>query len=165
MKRMLLAGLAFAAASVAIVAIAAGGRDGAVIRNSGSTNTAGYLIKVWSDGQAQVTMRGSQVPRSFTIDGALASSFFTDVKAARANPGTPGHCMKSASFGTTTTVLWHGWLSSDLQCPPYTPAMQALLADVRAIEQAGNISSGPRRTRIPLEPRMIPSPAPEVSPT
>ena len=165
MKRVLLASLAFAAAAIAIVAIAAGGRDGAVIRNSGSTNTAGYIIKVWSDGQAEVTMRGALAPRSFTVNPSIAKSFFTDVKAARANPGTPGHCMKSASFGTVTTVLWHSWASSDLQCPPYTAPMQALLADVRAIEQAGNISSAPRRTRIPLEPRMIPSTAPEVSPT
>ena len=39
---------------VAAVASAGAMRDGAVIRNSGSTNTAPYEIKFWSDGSAQL---------------------------------------------------------------------------------------------------------------
>lgn len=142
----------------------AGGKDGAVITNSGSTNTAGYSIKVWSDGTGQVDLRGGGT-RAISLDVDLVNKFFTDVKAARANPGTPGHCMKSASFGTTTVVLWHNYQSTDLQCPPFTSDVMALGADVRNIQAAANLASPPRRIRLPLEPRKIPMATPEATPT
>ncbi len=166
MKRLILAGLVVGAAALAAVAAAAARPDGAVIRNSGSTNTAPYSIKVWSNGRAEVTMgRAEASPRSFSVDPDVAKQFFTNVKAARANPGTPEHCMKSASFGTTTTVAWHGWNSPDLQCPPVSAPLQAVAANVRTIEAAANIDTGLHRVPLPREPRMIPSTAPEVSPT
>lgn len=166
MKRLILAGLVVGAAALVAVAAAAARPDGAMIRNSGSTNTAPYSIKVWSDGRAELTTgRTETSPRSFSVDPAVAKQFFTDVKAARANPGTPSHCMKSASFGSTTTVEWHGWNSPDLLCPPFTPSVQAVAANVRTIEAAANLGTGLHRFPLPREPRMIPSTAPEVSPT
>ncbi len=150
--------------STVAIASAAGGKDGAVISNSGSTNTAGYTIKLWSDGAGQVALSGG-APRSIHVDVDLAAKFFTDVKAARENPGIPGHCMKSASFGTTTGVLWHAWKSPDLQCPPFNTAMTALAADVHNIQTAANLSNPPHRLRLPMEPRMIPKASPEVTPT
>jgi hypothetical protein len=152
------------------LALAARVPDGAIIRNSGSTNTAGYVIKLWSTGKAQLQVEphfGQTRPaRWFTVRPAVASAFFTDVLAARARPGTPEHCMKSASFGTTTTVLWHGWQSPDLQCPPFSPAVQALDHDVRVVQAAAHIDVNMRRIPLPggLR-RMIPTPTPEVQPT
>lgn len=168
MKRFVLIGLALGAVALIAVAAAAARPDGAIIHNSGSTNTAGYSIKVWSDGRGEVTMGrgpGWGTGKVFNVEPTVAERFFTNVKTARENPGTPGHCMKSASFGTTTTVQWHGWNSPDLQCPPFSPAVQAISADVRQIQAAANVDSGLHRIRIPNEPRMIPETSPEVSPT
>lgn len=165
MKRLMLAGLAVGTVAMVALAAAAARPDGAVIHNSGSTNTAAYIIKVWSDGRGQLLMGHDGIPKDFGVDSSVAQRFFTNVKAARQDPGNPGHCMKSASFGTTTTVQWHGWNSSDLQCPPWSAPVQALAADVHAIQAAANIDTGPHRIRLPREPRMIPTTSPEVSPT
>lgn len=145
------------------VALAAG-KDGATITNSGSTNTASYSIRVWSDGTGEVEFEGNAT-RKIKLDVDLTAKFFTDVKAARGNPGSPGHCMKSASFGTATSVSWHNYESHDLQCPPFTPQVTALALDVRNIQAAANLANPPRRIRVPMEPRKIPAATPEVSPT
>lgn len=161
MKNVLAVGLLVATIAVAS---AAPSKDGAVIANSGSTNTAAYTIKVWSGGMGQVALAGGE-PRTIHLDVDLVAKFFTDLKAARDNPGTPGRCMKSASFGTTTTTLWHGWQSPDLQCPPFNTAMTALAADVHNIQMAASLANPPHRLRLPIEPRMIPKASPEVRPT
>ncbi len=149
-----------AVAGLAIAAAAAPRLDGAHIQTSRSTNTRAYVIKVWSDGGAQFILDGG-TPVHFSVTKQLAARFFRDVVAARANPGTPGHCMKSASFGTTTTVLWHDYTSVDLQCPPLTPAVAALNADVKEITALVNTHGVlPRRIPLPREPRMTPKPAP-----
>lgn len=135
---------------------AAGVPDGATITNSGSTNSAGYVIKIWSDGRGSITI-GSGNATSFTVTHDVAQRFFADAKAARANPGAPGHCMKSASFGTTTSVKWHGWTSVDLQCPPLDPAVSALARDAQAIEAAAGIGTTVHLIPRPHEPRRLPS--------
>ncbi len=169
MKRLILVALALGAiGTIALAAAAAARPDGAVIHNSGSTNTSGYSIKLWSDGRGELTMGrgpGWGTGTVFNVDPSVAQEFFSNVKAARQDPGSPGHCMKSASFGTTTTVQWHGWNSPDLQCPPFSPAVQAVAANVRTIQAAANIGNQLRRIPLPREPRMIPSTSPEVSPT
>jgi hypothetical protein len=154
--------------------LAAGGsaiaftRDGAIIRNSGSTNSAAYEIRVWSNGAAQ--WRTAAQKKDFAIDAALIKRFFAAVKAARANPGTPRHCMKSASFGTVTTVTWHGWTSGDLQCPPSDGASAELAEVTNEIAGASGVVPVPQRIRLPVEPRRVetpgtasPSPATEPS--
>lgn len=160
MRNICLVVLVLASANVAL---AAETNDGAIIANSGSTNTLGYEIKLWSNGKAQITMNGG-APRAFRIDDDLASRFFSNLAAARANPGVSGHCMKSASFGTSTNVTWHGWSSFDLQCPPLSPAMMLLNTDVRQVQATANIDTR-RRIRLPGDVRMIPTAAPEVTPT
>lgn len=166
MKRLILVGIAIGAVATVALVAAAARPDGAVIRNSGSTNTAAYNIKVWSDGRGEIVVGHVVAPgKSFTVDPDVAKNFFNNLKAARQDPGAPGRCMKSASFGTTTTVQWHGWNSFDLQCPPWSAPVQALAANVRAIQAAANIDTGLHRIPLPREPRMIPTTAPEVSPT
>ncbi|HTU70521.1 MAG TPA: hypothetical protein VMF11_09405 [Candidatus Baltobacteraceae bacterium] len=144
---------------------AAAPRDGAVIHNSGSTNTAGYTITVRSDGTGTKSIqRGPASP--FTLAQDVSERFFADLKAARENPGVPTHCMKSASFGTTTVVQWHGWTSPDLQCPPFSASVGALANDVRAIQSAAGITTLMRgRIGLPPSLRKIPPATPEVQPT
>jgi len=97
-------------------------RDGGVIRNSGSTNFSGYTIKVWSDGSTWAvhsSRAGAPIDSAVTghIPADLAQRFLDDAKQARKNRDVSQPCMKSASFGTSTVVLYHGWTSPDLECP------------------------------------------------
>ncbi len=156
--------LALAILSAATVAAAPLQRDGAVIRNSGSTNTAAYTITLWSDGAARVEMRGAN-SRELRVDRDVADHFFRDARASRQDPGIAHTCMKSASFGTATIVAWHGWNSPDLQCPPFSASVILLAADVRAVQAAANIDTRLHRVPLPHELRMIPSATPEVTPT
>lgn len=148
--------------------------DGAVIRNSGSTNSAGYVIKVWSNGQARFneSTRGGVpigTPATGRIPAALAQKFFAEVKAAKTSSHVIGEsCMKSASFGTTTVVQYHGWTSPDLECPG-DGFVVSLGSQAHAIAAALNLpKSRSRRTLLPNEPRRAPetssgqaSPTPE----
>ena len=149
-------------------------RDGAVIRNSGSTNFLGYTVKVWSDGQVWASAAGrdgAAIGRARTGRAGtdLVKRFFADVQAARDGHATGAPCMKSASFGSTTTVLWHGWISPDISCPGGDRLTSALRSDVLGIENAAGVSTLTRGTvRLPInEPRRKPNelpPAP-ASPT
>jgi hypothetical protein len=152
-------------ALVPSLSIAAAPLDGAVIRNSGSTNTAGYTIALRSDGSGAVSIQNGS-PRAVTIAPDLSARFFTDLRAAHLENAPPSHCMKSASFGTTTSVIWHAWQSPDLQCPPFSPSMGALANDVQAIEAASGVGPGaPRRIGLPPSLRKNPPATPEVQPT
>jgi hypothetical protein len=164
---LLVAAFAFAGAWN-VSAAAAGGRDGAVIVNSGSTNTAGYKIDVWSDGSASVTLQNrmgvaQSSPKPFTVTAALAKNFLGTLKAARDGHATGSPCMKSASFGSTTRVTWHGWTSPDLECPPDNALVAAIAHDAGLIRQASGIDTGPGRRQIGpphLQNQTPPSPEP-----
>lgn len=137
-------------------AAAAPSRDGASIVDSGSTNTSGYTIKVWSDGNAATSSK------PFEISPSLTARFFADLKAARDGHARAQLCMKSASFGTSTHVHWHGWTSPDLDCPPGDKLTSAILSDVNAIRAAGHVTAAPLRGRMfpGGPPRVIVSPMP-----
>ncbi|HEY9084362.1 MAG TPA: hypothetical protein VIN40_00260 [Candidatus Tyrphobacter sp.] len=139
-------------------AFAEGRPDGALIVNSGSTNTLGWSIAFRSNG------RGIVGGRTFSVSPPVASRFFADVAAARAAHALGGHCMKSASFGTRLNVRWHGWLSPDLSCPSGAPTLGSLGEDVARIVAAANVPNlMPRRIRIPVEPRRLPESTPSPS--
>lgn len=136
--------------AIATLMAAAPVRDSAVIVNSGSTNTIGYKISVWSDGTASVTMQqreGSSAsrPKSFNVPSPIATHFFSDLAAARSGKAVTVPCMKSASFGTSTHVTWQGWVSPDLDCPPKDSLGQALAKDVEEIVKAAEIVPVPLR--------------------
>lgn len=142
---------------------AAGIRDGGVIRNSGSTNFLGYTVKVWSDGSTWAvhanragTPYGS--PVTGHISATLAQRFLTDAQKARKNPQAAQHCMKSASFGTSTIVTYHGWTSSDLECPA-TGFAAALATDTHQIVALLKLQGVQvrRMPMLPNEPRRLPS--------
>jgi hypothetical protein len=138
----------------AIALVAAAPRDSAVIVDSGSTNTQGYKIQVSSDGTASITpadrfgtVQGAAKP--FTVPASTAARFFADLAAARKGAAAGQPCIKSASFGTTTHVVWHGWTSPDLDCPAANALTAALVHDVGEIRQTSGISAEPLR-RAPL---------------
>lgn len=149
-------------ALISSAASAAALRDGATIRNSGSTNARGYLVKVWSDGSALVQEAGGVTSGARrTLPAALVRKFFTDVHAARGGAAAEQGCMKSASFGSTTIVSWHGWSSPDIECPA-SGKLAALAQDAHAIVASLPIASGRRIPMLPNERRrpIQPSPSP-----
>lgn len=148
----------------------AGPVQSAAIVDSGSTNTAGYRIDVSSDGTGRLTMNpragmtASAQPKEFHLAAALATRFFSDVKAARDANVTGVPCMKSASFGTTTHVEWSGWKSPDLDCPSKNALLSAVIADVNAIREASGVGALPgiRHGGGPMH--VSPSPSPKDRP-
>ncbi|MGC2128519.1 MAG: hypothetical protein WA629_00360 [Candidatus Aquilonibacter sp.] len=145
-KALLFTLLSFTVAPV--LSIAAAQRDLATIRNSGSTNTAGFTIRVWSDASASASVQAA-TPKTFALPNDLSARFFSDLHAAANDVAPATHCMKSASFGTSTIVQWHGWSSPDLQCPPFSASLGALAVDVREIEAAADITTQVHRRLIP----------------
>jgi hypothetical protein len=124
--------------------VAASPLDTATIVDSGSTNANGYTIHVASDGNASVVYQprgGSPIgsPKKFTVPAATTARFFADLAAARKGNMATVPCMKSVSFGTTLKVTWQGWTSPDLTCPPKDALGEALVSDVAAIRNAGDV--------------------------
>ncbi len=146
-------------------------RDGAVIRNSGSTNFSGYTVKVWSDGSTWAVhsnRMGTQLDTPVTgrIPQNVAQRFLSEARQSRANRVVSQPCMKSASFGTSTVVLYHGWTSPDLECPG-DGLVVALGSDAHKIVALLKIQGQPahRIPMLPNEPRRIPSEMPSVQPS
>jgi len=142
---------------------AAGASDGATIVDSGSTNTLGYKIDVWSDGSAKLQVQNrigvaNGSPKTFTVPPEQTARFFADLKAARQAQVAGAPCMKSASFGTSTHVAYHGWESPDLDCPPDNPQVSALVADLTAIRHAAGLDT--MRLLPGGPPHLAPSPSP-----
>lgn len=160
------------------IAGATRGRDGAIIHSTGSTNFPGYTIKVWSDGSAwavRSNKSGEQIgqPSTQSVPKDLAQKLLADAKAAKLSGHVSGQaCMKSASFGSTTVVQYHGWTSPDLECPG-DGFVIALGSDAKKIAAALQIINAPaRRGLLPNEVRRPPesaptqpAPTPESSPT
>lgn len=87
----------------------------ATIRNSGSTNTAGYTVVIHPGDSADVTVDGEVSHR--TVGAAQVRWLFAKLRAAGPLDGMAGgRCMKSASFGSTTTIAYNGHVSPDLSC-------------------------------------------------
>jgi hypothetical protein len=145
-------------------AVAAFTRDGAVIRNSGSTNFSGYTVKVWSDGSTWAVhsnRAGTPLdsPVTGNIPANLAQRFLGEAKQAKQNHAVSRPCMKSASFGTSTLVLYHGWTSPDLECPGDGFTV-ALGADAHKIVALLKFQGVHRIPMLPNEKRRIPSDMP-----
>jgi hypothetical protein len=139
---------------LAIALVAAAPRDSAMIVDSGSTNTQGYKIQVWSDGTASITPAdrfgtAQGAAKGFSVPASTATRLFADLAAARKGAAAGEPCMKSASFGTTTHIVWHGWTSPDLDCPAGNALTAALVHDVGEIRQTSGIGAEPLR-RAPL---------------
>ena len=110
----------------------------ALIVNSGSTNSAGYRLRVYADGTAalqQIERFSSDqaVPIKKQLSTALVKRFFADLQAAGPlDQLTAPHCMKSASFGSVTQIGYLGKMSPDISCGGPS-AVHALQADADAL--------------------------------
>ena len=97
----------------------------AVITNSGSTNMPGSTLSINTDGSGSLTYRkGAQeqrfqryVDKTFAA-GTFESSQLANLLAQIQDVSTiPNHnCVKSVSFGSTTTITYQGKNSGDLSC-------------------------------------------------
>ncbi len=110
--------------------------DEALIVNSGSTNSAGYRLRVYADGTTALQQGDAAVRKHVSL--ALVKRFFADLRAAGPLDALPrAACMKSASFGTSTYAGYRGKLSPDLTCPSASRAERALAVDADALAAAG----------------------------
>jgi hypothetical protein len=108
--------------------------DVAVIEQSASTNRPGFSISVTRTGET--TVRVGVTSRSTTVATVLAAHLYADIDRAGSLADLPaGHCMKSASFGSTTSITYNGRRSPDLQCAQNT-LEHALKSDAQAISRA-----------------------------
>lgn len=116
----------------------------AEIVNSGSTNFAGYRIVVhetghvkYVPGKGRAAMGMPDKETETDIPADLAKKFFADLQQAAPLSKLPvPHCMKSASFGTVTTVKMGGQQSPDLSCSSQDRRMNSLSDDVDAVTDA-----------------------------
>lgn len=93
----------------------------AVITNSGSTNLPGLSLTIHKDGSATVHYdkgrNQAASDRTFpagTLDVAKLTALLNQIHDMNAIPDHS--CLKSVSFGTTTTISYNGKTSGDLSC-------------------------------------------------
>ena len=129
----------------------------AVIRNSGSTNSAGYTLVVRPDSTAEIMQNGT------TSTAAVAEPqvkwLFAKLHEAQVPGALPERgCMKSASFGSSTTIAYEGVTTPDLTCG-VTPLARELSRTVAVITQQlgiGTVRRGPPPTAPAAEPGATP---------
>jgi hypothetical protein len=113
---------------------------------SASSNSSPVSVAVYADGSAVRTL-GAQLswrttsadhpPKSFPAGSPEVVAFLADLAAVGDVSTIPTtNCIKSVSFGTTTSLTANGNYSGDLECPlnPST-AQQALINDCEALLQ------------------------------
>jgi hypothetical protein len=126
--------LAAALATAPPVAPTSPSPDVARIQRSPSTNEAGITILVNRSGA--LTLQANTTAQSLSADKALATQLYADIDRAKDLSTLPsGQCMKSASFGTTTSIAYNGRRSPDLECAQ-NALEQALRSDVDEIIRA-----------------------------
>ena len=122
--------------------------DEALIVNSGSTNRAGYRLRVYADGTTALQQADAAVRKQVPL--GLVKRFFADLRAAGPLDKLPrAACMKSVSFGSSTQVAYRGKTSPDLTCPSASPAERALAVDADALAAAGGVTMLLRPLRSP----------------
>ena len=113
--------------------------DEALIVNSGSTNRAGYRVRVYADGTTALQQGDVSLRKRVSL--ALVQRFFGDLRAAGALDALPrGSCMKSTSFGSSTYVGYRGKMSPDVSCPSGSSAAHMLAVDADALAAAAGVS-------------------------
>lgn len=135
-------------------------RGAAVILDTGSTNTSGYRIVVQRDGAAEYVIDHRR--QKTQISKTATEAFFTALEAAMPLSSlASGHCMKSASFGSSTFAWWRGQRSPDLQCAA-APRATALYSSISGIVLELGLTHRVMRGLPTNEPRR---PMPEPSPS
>lgn len=124
----------------------------AVIENTGSTNTFGYKITVTATKGtyhiSSVSNGGKDTSNESGMPSGvqpLVAHLFTNLNAAMPLSGLPvRHGMRSASFGTRTTITYKGQTSPDLTFVS-DPRTVALKADIDAITKTLGVGNAPKR--------------------
>lgn len=137
-RRVAIFGVVLLSLLWAAPSFAAAGSKLASITNSSSTNTIGYTLTLYSDGSgvlryAEPIIKGQHFP-AHTFNTQQLAAQLNMVKDVSHIPSSP-FCIKSSSFGTTTTITYQGKTSPDLSCADYhaTPAQQALIETVKQL--------------------------------
>ncbi len=130
--------------------------EDAVIRNSGSTNAAGYAIIVHPDGSVEIDQAG--VVSRATLERPQTKWLFAKLQAdSPISNLVSAHCMRSMSFGSTTRVTYRGATTGDLGCT-FDPAARELKRTVDVIAAQLGVSMRGRRPILRMQPRMQPPP-------
>jgi hypothetical protein len=131
------------------------GPEDAVIRNSGSTNAAGYTIVVHRDGSAEIDQGG--VAEHATLARPQTEWLFAKLQAdAPISNLVSAHCMRSMSFGSTTHVTYRGATTGDLGCT-FDPAARELKRTVDVVTAQLGVTQRFRRPILRFQP---PTPPP-----
>ncbi|CAF0916158.1 unnamed protein product [Adineta steineri] len=126
-----MATISFIILAIFFTFVSSSNENNIVITNSGSTNTAGYVITVQPNGRCswKVTPHGahllmSTTPSSTTTQTSIQLSlartknmFQIAQEAQPFNQYPSTGCIKSVSFGTTLHVAYNGQQTPDLSCP------------------------------------------------
>ena len=97
----------------------------AVINNSGSTNTPGSTLTIHKDGSGSITYEKRTQGERFghyqdkaylagTFESSQLENILTRIQDVSTIPNRD--CLKSVSFGSTTTITYQGKTSGDLSC-------------------------------------------------
>jgi hypothetical protein len=104
-----------------------------VLNNSGSTNVAGWKLIINPDGSGNLVSQsghpinyGSKFYPAGTFPVSNLTAIIEQFGGASKIP--TGNCVKSASFGSTTTLSYNGSTSGDVSC---ITGMTALSGELR----------------------------------
>lgn len=161
--RILSALVLIVAAAVVVDAatrVSAKALDAGTILNSGSTNSAPFQLVARADGTATFTIEG-RPPEKRTLPVASVREFLLDLKASIPFEASKGGCMKSASFGSSTYVIYHGHRSPDISCGN-TLRERTLMTDVNRIALEAKIPTLIPRIRTFAPPSEQPAQAPSA---
>lgn len=118
-------------------------KDEVQIINSGSTNTAGYQIRITRKGEASWkytgtmdTKEGQALKGTNQLSDDVTEKLFADLDAALPFSEHPvPHSFKSRSFGFTITLKYGGQSSPDLGAPGLDAKIKRLKTDLDEILQ------------------------------
>jgi len=138
------------------IAIVSSGNENEVVSivNSGSTNTAGYVIELQRNGIAKWTVgrrflpglsstsSSSTAQMSMRLSSILTNRVFRALQRSMPLTQFPEiDCIKSASFGPTTHVIFNGQQSPDISCPQTDNRLIALSKAVFDVISALHINT------------------------
>jgi peptidoglycan hydrolase-like protein with peptidoglycan-binding domain len=106
------------------------------ITDSGSTNTAGFVLTINADGSGTLNTSQSHSTQASIKQIPAGTLRYQTLKLdIEAVPDllVQGQCAKSVSFGSTETIVYNGQKSGDVSCPSTASSSQSLSQEVSAI--------------------------------
>ena len=127
-------------------------QENIVVQNYGSTNTRPWTITVHSDGSGSASkyiVKSNSHPTTIDVPAGTFDwrKFSTDLRTAGPALNGPRGCTKSTSFGSATTITYHGATTSDISCLRRSAPIDAVLDDGVVVESAFGLVGLSRATR------------------